>query len=111
MASNKATLKVDYEDIWREVRQKDFGETKPSNEHDRHTVQHLTNIMKAHRQAINHPKQAGISEKRAQTYEKRIQVMRSIGTKECHIASRVDSEVPVVQRDEKGTWRVYTQEN
>ena len=111
MASNRATLKVDYEDIWGEVKQKDFGETKPSNEHDRHTVQHLTNIMKAHRQAINHPKQAGISEKRAQTYEKRIQVMRSIWTRECHIASRVDSEVPVVRKGEKGTWRIYTQEN
>ena len=41
MASDRAMLKVDYEDIWGEVEQKDFGETKPSNEHDRHTVQHL----------------------------------------------------------------------
>ena len=111
MASNKPTLKVDYEDIWREVRQRDFGETKPSNDHDRHTVQHLTNIMKAHRYAINHPKQAGISERKVQTYEKRMQVMRNIWVRECHIASRVDSEVPVVQRDEEGTWRVYAQEN
>ena len=111
MASNNSTLKVDYEDIWREVRQMDFGETKPSNDHDRHTVQHITNIMKAHRYAINHPKQAGISEKKVRIYEKRMQVMRNIWVKECQIASRVDSEVPVVQKDEEGTWRVYTQEN
>ena len=111
MASNNSTLKVDYEDIWREVRQMDFGETKPSNDHDRHTVQHLTNIMKAHRYAINHPKQAGISKKKARIYEKRMQVMGNIWVKECQIASRVDSEVPVVQKDEEGTWRVYTQKN
>ena len=111
MTSNNAMLKVDYEDIWREVSQKDFGETKPSNEHDRHSVQYITDIMKTHRHAIDHPEQAGISEKRVQVYEKRMQVLRKIWIRECQLASRVDPEVPVVQRDEKGTWRVYTQEN
>ena len=38
MASNNPRLKVDYEDIWREVKQMDFGEVKPSSAHDRHTV-------------------------------------------------------------------------
>ena len=72
MASNRDTVKVDYEDIWGEVEQKDFGETKPSNEHDndRHTVQRLTDIMKAYRQAINQSKQARISEQTAQIYER-----------------------------------------
>ena len=109
MASNNSILKVDYDDIWGEVKQMDFGETKPSNAHDRHTVQHITNVMKATRHAINHPEQAGISQKRAQLYEERMQVMRNAWVKECQIASRVDPEVPVVQKDEKGTWRVYTQ--
>ena len=111
MASNRAMLKVDYEDIWGEVEQKDFGETKPSNEHDRHTVQYLTDIMKAYRQAINQSKQAKTNKQTAQLYERRMQVMRSSWARECHLASKVDSEVPMVQKDEKGTWRIYTQGN
>ena len=78
MANSNFTLKVNYKDIWRDVRQMDFGEAKPSNAHDRHTVQHITNVMKATRHAINHPEQAGISQERVQLYEERMQVMRSI---------------------------------
>ena len=37
--------------------------------------------------------------------------MRSSWVRECHLASKVDSEVPMVQKDEKGTWRIYTQGN
>ena len=111
MANNSFMLKVDYEDIWKDVKQMDFGEVKPTNAHDRHTVQHITNVMKATRHAINHPEQAGISQERVQLYEERMQVMRNIWVEECQIASKVDAEVPVVQKDEEGTWRVYTQEN
>ena len=99
MASNNSILKVDYEDIWREVKQMDFGETKPSNAHDRHTVRHISNVMKATRHAISHPEQAGISQKRVRLYEERMQVMRNIWVRECQIASRADSEVPVVWKE------------
>ena len=96
MTSNNAMLRVDYEDIWGEVSQKDFGETKPTNEHDRHSVQYITDIMKTHRHSIDHPEQAGISEKRVQVYERRMQVLKKIWIRECQLASSVDPEVPVV---------------
>ena len=111
MASNNPRLKVDYEDIWREVKQMDFGETKPSSAHDRHTVRHISEVMKATRHAISHPEQAGLSQERAQLWEGRMQELRNAWVNECRIASRTDPEVPVVQKDKKGTWRVYTQGN
>ena len=111
MASDRAMFKVDYEDIWGEVEQRDFGETKPSNEHDRHTVQGLTDIMKAYRRAISQSKQARANKQTARLYERRMQVMRSSWVRECHLASKVDSEVPMVQKDELGIWRIYTQGN
>ena len=111
MASNNPRLKVDYEDIWREVKQMDFGETQPSSAHDRHTVRHISDVMKATRHAISHPEQAGISQERAQLWEKRMQELRKAWVNECRIASRTDPEVPVVQKDKEGTWRVYTQGN
>ena len=67
--------------------------------------------MKAYRQAINQSKQAKTNKQTAQLYERRMQVMRSSWARECHLASKVDSEVPMVQKDEKGTWRIYTQGN
>ena len=109
MASNSSTLKVDYEDIWKDVNQMDFGEMKPTNAHDRHTVQRITNVMKATRHAINNPEQMGINQDRVQVYEERIKVLRNIWIGECQIASKVDAEVPVVQKDAEGTWRVYPQ--
>ena len=38
MVSDQAMFKVDYEDIGGEVEQRDCGETKPSDEHDRTTA-------------------------------------------------------------------------
>ena len=111
MASNNSILKVDYDDIWREVKQMDFGETKPSNAHDRHTVRHISNVMKATRHAISHPEQAGLSQERAQLWEGRMQELRNAWVNECRIASRTDPEVPVVQQDKRWNWRVYTQRN
>ena len=111
MASNNPRLKVDYEDIWREVKQMDFGEVKPSSAHDRHTVRHISEVMKATRQAISHPEQAGLSQERVRLWEGRMKELRGAWVNECQIASRTDPEVPVVQQDKRGNWRVYTQRN
>ena len=109
MASKSSMLKVDCEDIWKDVNQIDFGEVRPTNAHDRHTVQRITNVMKATRHAINNPEQMGINQDRVQVYEERMKVLRNIWIGECQIASKVDAEVPVVQKDAEGTWRVYPQ--
>ena len=62
MAGNNFKPIVNCDEVWREVKQKDFGRIAPTNEHDEQTVRGLTNLMRTARMAINNPEQMGINQ-------------------------------------------------
>ena len=108
MTSNMSKPNIDYEEVWKDVSQMEFGEVMPTNEHDRQTVKRITNVMKATRHAINNPEQMGINQERVKVFKKRMKVLKKIWIEECKVASKVDPKVPVVRKIGR-KWRVYPQ--
>ena len=109
MAGNRFKPIVDCDEVWREVKQMDFGRMAPTNEHDEQTVRGLTNLMKTARMAINNPEQMGINQEQVKVLEKKLKGMKRRWIEECEPASKVDPGVPILRR-QGGRWRVYPQE-
>ena len=110
MAGSNFKPIVDCDEVWREVKQMDFGRIAPTNEHDEQTVRGLTNLMKTARMAINNPEQMGINQEQVEVLEKKLKGMKRRWIEECEPASKVDPGVPVL-RKQGGRWRVYPQED
>ena len=101
---------IDCKEVWKEVKQMDFGRVAPTNEHDEQTVRGVTNLMKIARKAINNPEQMGINQEQVEVLEKKLKGMKKRWIEECELASKVDPRVPAL-RKQGGRWRVYPQEN
>ena len=110
MEDNRSKPIIDCEEVWKEVKQMDFGRMAPTNEHDEQTVRGLTNLMKTARMAINNPEQMGINQEQVEVLEKKLKGMKRRWIEECEPASKVDPGVPVL-RKQGGRWRVYPQED
>ena len=108
MANNMSKPNIDCEEVWKDVKQMDFGDVAPTNEHDGQTFKGITNLMKAARSAINNPEQMGINQKQVKVLEKKLKGMKRRWIEECEIASKVDPEVPVARKQGR-RWRVYPQ--
>ena len=110
MEDNRSKPIIDCDEVWREVKQMDFGRMAPTNEHDKQTVRGITNLMKTARMAINNPEQMGINQEQVEVLEKKLKGMKRRWIEECELASKVDPRVPVL-RKQGGRWRVYPQED
>ena len=109
MEDNRSKPIIDCDEVWKEVKQMDFGRMAPTNEHDEQTVRGITNLMKTARMAINNPEQMGINQEQVEVLEKKLKGMKRRWIEECEPASKVDPGVPVL-RKQGGRWRVYPQE-
>ena len=99
---------IDCEEVWKEVKQMDFGKVAPTNEHDGQTFKGVTNLMKATRKAINNPEQMGLDQEQVKVLQKKLKRMKGRWMEECELASKVDPRVPVLMK-QGGRWRVYPQ--
>ena len=110
MEDNRSKPIIDCEEVWKEVKQMDFGRVAPTNEHDGQTFKGVTNLMKAAREAINNPERMGIDQEQVEVLQKKLKGMKRRWIEECELASKVDPRVPVL-RKQGGRWRVYPQED
>ena len=110
MDASRSKPIINCEEVWKEVKQMDFGRVAPTNEHDEQTFNGVTNLIKTARKAINNPEQMGINQEQVEVLEKKLKGMKRRWIEEYELASRVDPRVPVLRKQGRW-WRVYPQED
>ena len=95
-----------FAEIWDEVNRSDFVSAVPTNEHDRHSVRGMFDLMREIEEAIRNAKQVGMNPARTGGFERELKQMREFFAEECKIARRIDPKVPIVRRRGQ-RWEAY----
>ena len=95
-----------FAEIWDEVNRSGFASAVPTNEHDRHSVRGMFDLMRDIEGAIKNTKQVGMDPVRIRGFKGELKQMREFFAEECKVARRVDPKVPLVRRRGQ-RWEAY----